>query len=84
MAARFHLLENVMYVKVIYPQGDRSKLDVAWVRDYEADQWAIASSRSFGESYEDARRYAIELAAQHGLQYVGENPDGSKRHDYLD
>jgi hypothetical protein len=73
-----------MYVKVIYPKGDRSKLDVAWVIDYEEDQWAIASRRSFGDDYETARTYAIELANEHNLQYVGENPDGSKRHDYLD
>lgn len=51
---------------VIYPRGDRSKLDVAYVRDYEKDEWDLASRREF-DSEEEAKEYALELANQHGL-----------------
>jgi len=64
-----------MSVRVIYPKGDRGKLDTAWVQDYEEIDWAIASRRTFTE-YEAAREYAIEL--------VGVVPAGCKLHDYLD
>jgi hypothetical protein len=72
-----------MSVRVIYPKGDRGKLDTAWVQDYEESDWAIASRRTFTE-YEAAREYAIELAKLHKLKYVGVVPAGCKLHDYLD
>lgn len=51
---------------VIYPCGDRTKLDVGYVRDYQEDQWDLASRRRF-ETEELAQEYALELSARHGV-----------------
>ena len=62
---------------IIYPRGDRSRLAVAQVRDYEQSDWALASRRTFGDDREAAVEYMIELAEEHGLNYEGQ-------HHYLD
>lgn len=61
---------------VIYPCGNRSSLDIAQVRDYQKDEWDLASRQTFIFEY-DARDYAIELSEKHNLNYSG-------RHRFLD
>lgn len=55
---------------VIYPRGDRSRLDIAQVRDYEKDEWDLASRETFIYEY-DARDYMQELAAENGKGHSG-------------
>ena len=57
--------------RIVYPRGDRSRLAVAQVRDYEVDEWALASRRTFGDDEEAATEYMRELAEEHGLAYEG-------------
>jgi hypothetical protein len=67
--------------RVIYPRGDRSKLAVAQVRDYEADDWDLASRETFGDDEDAAYAKAEALAEAHGLTLE----DGRQgRHAYLD
>jgi hypothetical protein len=55
---------------VIYPCGDRTKLDIAQVRDYQRDEWDLAANISF--LYEnEAKDYMRELADRHGLRHSG-------------
>lgn len=51
---------------VIYPRGDRSRLDVALVYDYEQDEWDLASLARFDEQV-TAEAYMEKLARQHNL-----------------
>lgn len=68
--------------RIIYPKGDRSKLKVVLMFDYEEHEWALASRRSFAQDEQDeACEYAAELAQKHGLQFLDERPG---QHDYLD
>lgn len=55
---------------VIYPRGDRKRLDIAQVRDYEKDEWDLASRETFIYEY-DARDYMQELAAENNLRGSG-------------
>ena len=55
---------------VIYPRGNRSRLDIAQVRDYEKDDWDLASLQTFLYEF-DARDYMLELADRHGLRHSG-------------
>lgn len=55
-----------MAYMVIYPGGRRSVLDVAYVRDYEKDDWDLASRREF-EDETIAKAYAGELSEKHGI-----------------
>jgi hypothetical protein len=67
---------------VVFPRGDKSRLDVALLFDYEEDQWALASRRHFEEEKE-AIQYAKQLATSHNKNYTGP-PDPDNKHDYLD
>ena len=69
---RAHIEEKMLDYMVIYPRGNRSKLAVAQVRDYEREEWALASRRTFGDDREAAVEYMIELADRHGLSYEGQ------------
>lgn len=55
---------------VIYPCGNRKRLDIAQVRDYQRDEWDIASREEFIYEY-DARDYMYELARENGLRGEG-------------
>lgn len=55
---------------VIYPRGDRSRLAIAQVRDYEKEDWDLASRETFIYEY-DARDYKDQLAAENGLSGGG-------------
>lgn len=56
---------------IIYPCGNRNSLDVAQVRDYQRDEWDLASRQTF--IYEnEARDYMKELGERHGLHYDGQ------------
>lgn len=55
---------------VVYPRGDRSKLDIAQVRDYEKSDWDLASRQEF-DSESECREYMEELGQRHGLRYSG-------------
>lgn len=67
---------------VIYPRGDRTRLDIAQVRDYERDEWALASPDMF-EHEVDARKHMLHLAEKHN-KIAKTDEHGHKRHDYLD
>ena len=54
--------------RVVYPNGERDKLSIAQVYDYEESDWDIASRRLFGGEAE-AYEYMIELAKKNGLTY---------------
>ena len=56
---------------VVYPRGDRSRLAVAQVRDYEKSDWALASERTF-EYESECCEYMVELATRHRLHYAGQ------------
>lgn len=56
--------------RIIYPRGDRSRLSIAMVMDYEEDEWDIASHEHFVYEF-DARDYARELAAENNLAADG-------------
>jgi len=56
---------------VIYPNGNRNKLDVAQVRDYEQSDWDIASRRTF-HNREDCIEYMEELSNKHDISYAGQ------------
>jgi len=55
---------------VIYPRGNRKRLDIAQVRDYEKSEWDLASSETFIYE-EDAREYMQDLANENGLRGEG-------------
>lgn len=55
---------------IIYPRGDRTRLDVAQVQDYEKDEWDLASRETFIFEY-DAREYMNELASENGIRSPG-------------
>lgn len=55
---------------VIYPRGDRKRLDIAQVRDYEQREWDLASRETFIYEY-DAKEYMQELARENGLRGSG-------------
>lgn len=56
---------------VVYPKGDRTRLSVAQVLDYEQSDWALASMQKFGYDKQACREYMIELAEKHNLDYDG-------------
>jgi hypothetical protein len=58
-----------MDYRIIFPQGDRTKLAIAQVRDYEENEWALASRHKFGDDKESATAYMVELATKHNLSY---------------
>ena len=58
--------------RVVYPKGDRSKLTVAQVEDYEVSDWSIASRHEYFEE-EDAWLQAEYLAAHFNKEVVGRN-----------
>jgi hypothetical protein len=69
---------------VIYPCGKRDRLDVAYVRWYQKDEWALASAEEFAEERE-AAEHAVKLANRYRLDYVGPDPEtGGKTQHYLD
>ena len=55
---------------VVY-SGSRRCLAIAQVRDFQQDEWDLASTHTFLAEY-DARDYMIELAERHGLRYEGQ------------
>lgn len=55
---------------VIFPRGDRTRLDIAQVRDYEREDWDIASRETFIYEY-DAREYMQELARENNKGFSG-------------
>lgn len=67
--------------RVIYPRHDRKKLSVAQVRDYEADDWDLASRKLFGDDADAAWAHCYALAEEHGL--VVED-DRRGQHAFLD
>ena len=56
---------------VIFPRGNRRYLDVAYVRWYQEDEWALASRRRF-ETEEEALEYAHELSDEHGIPMLND------------
>lgn len=71
--------------RIVYPGGDKSKITVAAIWDYEVDEYALASRRRFcEEDEEEAYRYAKELAQQNGLQYIPSTDEGYDNNTYLD
>ncbi len=63
--------ENSWYYIIIYPCGNRSKLDLAQIcygMEYEESDYAIASRRKF-DNEKDAAEYCKELAIENGLHF---------------
>ena len=65
--------------RVIYPQGNRSKLTVAKVFDYEVSDWDIASRHEYVDE-EDAWKQASFLARHFSKELTGK----PTLPDYLD
>jgi len=65
--------------RVIYPRGDKSKLAVAFVLDYEESEWKLASTKIFDECA-DCKTYAKSLALKYSKEYDG----GEDEQDYLE
>lgn len=55
---------------VVFPCGNRNKLEVCYVRDYQEDEWALASRRRF-DTEAEAMEYAEELSESHGIPIEG-------------
>lgn len=56
---------------IIYPGGDKTKLEVAAIESWETNDYAIASRRTWDTTDdEDAVLYAKDLAARNGLTCV--------------
>ena len=64
--------------RVVYPKGDRSKLTVSQVFDYEVSDWAVASRHEYQEE-EDAWEQASFLARHSNKEIIGRTEP-----DYLD
>jgi hypothetical protein len=65
---------------IIYPAGDKTKLQVLFLQDilsYELDDYSVASRKDFAHET-DAVTYAKELAEKHNLTFV------SEENQYLD
>lgn len=65
----------MLYYMIVYPSGDRSRLCVRQVRDYEKSDWALASRQEFpntDEGEQEANEYMRELASRNGLSYEGQ------------
>ena len=58
--------------RVVYPKGDRNKLTVVQVVDYEVDEWDIASRHEYQDE-EDAWLQAEYLAGHFNKELVGRN-----------
>jgi hypothetical protein len=61
----------MMSWRVIYPCGDRRRLAIAQVRDYEESDWDIASRQEFSDE-EECREYMVTLAEDNNLEYEGQ------------
>lgn len=71
---------------IIYDYNGKNKLDLVYANSYEKDDYKLASRRSFEEEHE-ASRYAIDLAEEHNLEYIGPKFDEYNnliKHDFLD
>ena len=55
---------------VIYPSGNRNKLSIAQVRDYEKSDWDLASTEEFDDE-EECKEHMIYLAEKHNKEYDG-------------
>lgn len=65
----------MLYYMIVYPRGDRTRLAVCQVRDYEKSEWALASRREFentSDGEREANEYMRELASEYGLSYKGQ------------
>lgn len=68
---------------IIYPKGNKTKLDMALAFFWEFGDWSRASRQVFEcENREEAKEYGRQLAKEHGLEAVGELYD--KEDDFLD
>lgn len=79
---------TVLTYYIIYPSGDKTKLAVLDLGDYEMyelDDWSLASRQSFTE-LELALEYGQKLAIEHGKKWEGFlNRHGpSSPHNFLD
>lgn len=57
---------------VIYPGGDRSVIDIAEIRGYEKDEWALASFKEF-KTEKEAAIYARQLSTVYGISLSSRN-----------
>lgn len=67
---------------IVYPRGNRNRLSVVQVVDYEKNEWALASRREFENTEQGkaaAIEYMVELAERHGLEF-----DAPGYHHFLD
>jgi hypothetical protein len=67
---------------VIFPGGDRTKIDYAGLSGYmlyEKNDYAVASRKEFYDE-EDCIKYAKDLAIKNNLSYVGNHSNDG----YLD
>lgn len=56
---------------IIYPGGDKTKLEVIALESWEVNEYAVASRRTWDTADdEDAVLYAKDLAARNGLTCV--------------
>ena len=72
---------------IIYPRGDRAKIDIVEVSDqdkgYDLGDYAVASRREFDDD-SDAIIYAKQLAKDNAKLYVGPGSSNDNDNDYLD
>jgi len=57
---------------VVFPGGDRTRLNIACVHDSELSDWALASERQFPNTPEgetDCRTHMEVLGKKHGLSF---------------
>lgn len=60
----------MLYWRIIFPKGDRSRLDMAQVYDFEDDDYTLASRNKFGEDEQvQCYEYMIELAKKNNLTF---------------
>jgi len=75
-------------IRVIYPNGDKTKLAFGIMFDYEESEWSIAGRKSFPNTVEGEKLalvYGRHLASTHGLPIDCSNLDiACDGQDYLD
>lgn len=67
---------------VIYPNGNKNVLSIAEVKDYERDEWSLASLKEYDEE-KDAAIHARKLSDKHSIP-LSRSPNNSRLLHVLD
>lgn len=69
-------ISEISDFRIVFPRGNRKQLCVVEIvpaLDYEINDYAVASSKTFTGDENGAVNHAKYLAEKHGLDYTGSN-----------